>query len=87
MVVNKYGEDVTSQPELGDAELWTEAVGGVKKGRIYGFGAPYDPQLAMTGIPSTIRSTELGTSEEVYIYVDIFSLLQTSCLINTNYLC
>ncbi|KAJ9541921.1 hypothetical protein OSB04_028427 [Centaurea solstitialis] len=31
-LVEKYGEDVDSQPQAGDVDLWTQAVGGVKKG-------------------------------------------------------
>ncbi|KAJ9548861.1 hypothetical protein OSB04_021404 [Centaurea solstitialis] len=65
-LVEKYGEDVDAQPQSGDVDLWTQAVGGVKKGRIFGFGAPRDPHHVMTGIPSSSsQSYGQGTIDEV----------------------
>ncbi|KAI3701833.1 hypothetical protein L6452_27204 [Arctium lappa] len=58
----------------------TDDVGGVKKGRIFGFGVPHDPQYVMTDTPnssSQIQSSEQGTSDEVRSLKEM-SILQRS---------
>ncbi|XP_035835908.1 uncharacterized protein LOC118484118 [Helianthus annuus] len=61
-VKDKYGDDASKRP-LFDEDSWIQAGGGKKKGRIYGFNDINDPQLLMTGTPSTPGTT--SRNEEV----------------------
>ncbi|KAJ9558810.1 hypothetical protein OSB04_013424 [Centaurea solstitialis] len=52
----KYGDDPSNHP-LVDKELWEQAVGGMKKGRLFGFGYNNDIDGVLTG-----TSAQGGTS-------------------------
>ncbi|CAH1420468.1 unnamed protein product [Lactuca virosa] len=41
-MVTKYGDDIDSHPPY-DHELWVKVTGGIKKGRVLGFGYVSDP--------------------------------------------
>ncbi|KAL8215614.1 hypothetical protein R6Q57_022451 [Mikania cordata] len=47
-VKKRYGDDASKQP-LFDPNSWIQAVGGRKKGRIYGFSNISDAYVVMTG--------------------------------------
>ncbi|XP_076944443.1 uncharacterized protein LOC143615093 isoform X2 [Bidens hawaiensis] len=51
-VKERHGDDASKRP-LFDPDSWVQAVGGKKKGRLYGFNDISDPHAVMTGIPST----------------------------------
>ncbi|KAD2804975.1 hypothetical protein E3N88_38352 [Mikania micrantha] len=51
-VKKRYGDDASKQP-LFDLDSWIQAVGGRKKGRVYGFSDMSDPHVVMTGTSST----------------------------------
>ncbi|KAL8249808.1 hypothetical protein R6Q59_006676 [Mikania micrantha] len=51
-VKKRYGDDARKQP-LFDPDSWIQAVGGRKKGRVYGFSDISDPHVVMTDTPST----------------------------------
>ncbi|KAL8216986.1 hypothetical protein R6Q57_023823 [Mikania cordata] len=51
-VKKRYGDDASKQP-LFDPDSWIQAVGGRKKGRVYGFSDISDPHVVMTGTLST----------------------------------
>ncbi|CAI9294938.1 unnamed protein product [Lactuca saligna] len=57
-MVNKFGDDTSCHPLL-DNETWCDVSGGVKKGRIYGFGSVSDPESFLEGTSSTITSQEV----------------------------
>ncbi|CAH1437056.1 unnamed protein product [Lactuca virosa] len=59
-MVDKYGDDPNCHP-LWDSELWCDVSGGVKKGRISGWGSVSDPHRLLVG-SSGAQST--GTSQE-----------------------
>jgi len=61
-VKEKYGDDASKRP-LFDQDSWVQAVGGKKKGRLYGFNDIRDPHLMMTGIPSTESTSTLNLPE------------------------
>ncbi|KAD2804982.1 hypothetical protein E3N88_38359 [Mikania micrantha] len=46
-VKKRYGDDASKQP-LFDLDSWIQAVGGRKKGRVYGFSDMSDPHVVMT---------------------------------------
>ncbi|MFS7976737.1 putative transposase, Ptta/En/Spm, plant [Helianthus anomalus] len=50
-VVDKYGEDTSLHPEF-DMELWSQTIGGNKKGRLYGIGNIADPHNVIPGASS-----------------------------------
>ncbi|CAH1429836.1 unnamed protein product [Lactuca virosa] len=57
-MVAKFGDDTSCHP-LFDNETWCDVSGGVKKGRIYGFGSVSDPASFLEGTSSTITSQEV----------------------------
>nr|KAJ0196420.1 hypothetical protein LSAT_V11C700360690 [Lactuca sativa] len=57
-MVAKFGDDTSCHPLL-DNETWCDVSGGVKKGRIYGFGSVSDPASFLEGTSSTITSQEV----------------------------
>ncbi|XP_052625085.1 uncharacterized protein LOC111877670 [Lactuca sativa] len=57
-MVAKFGDDTSCHPLL-DNETWCDVSGGVKKGRIYGFGSVSDPVSFLEGTSSTITSQEV----------------------------
>ncbi|XP_052625800.1 uncharacterized protein LOC122197311 [Lactuca sativa] len=57
-MVAKFGDDTSCYPLL-DNETWCDVSGGVKKGRIYGFGYVSDPTSFLEGTSSTITSQEM----------------------------
>ncbi|CAH1427262.1 unnamed protein product [Lactuca virosa] len=57
-MVAKFGDDTSCHPLL-DNETWCDVSGGVKKGRIYGFGSVSDPASFLEGTSSTITSQEM----------------------------
>ncbi|MFS7901261.1 hypothetical protein Hanom_Chr00s185829g01833091 [Helianthus anomalus] len=64
-VVDKYGEDTSLHPEF-DMELWSQTVGGNKKGRLYGIGNIADPHNVIPGassMPITHSSNPQETSD------------------------
>ncbi|MFS7946199.1 hypothetical protein Hanom_Chr06g00533201 [Helianthus anomalus] len=64
-VVDKYGEDTSLHPEF-DMELWSQTVGGNKKGRLYGIGNIVDPHNVIPGassMPITHSSNPQETSD------------------------
>ncbi|XP_076949153.1 uncharacterized protein LOC143621697 [Bidens hawaiensis] len=66
-VKERHGDDASKHP-LFDPDSWVQAVGGKKKGRLYGFNDISDPHAVMTGIPSmpgTSTSYLPATNEEV----------------------
>ncbi|CAH1420439.1 unnamed protein product [Lactuca virosa] len=55
VMVARYGDDSDSRPPY-DHELWIEASGGIKKGRVLGFGSVSDPErflMPSLAAPST----------------------------------
>ncbi|GJY41234.1 hypothetical protein Tco_0428504, partial [Tanacetum coccineum] len=73
LMEEKYGPDRECHPRVGDREIWERFCGGpCKKGRFFGFGAPMDLDLALTGTPSTLTTgnsyahqSSVASSEEV----------------------
>ena len=57
-MVAKFSDDTSCHPLL-DNETWCDVSGGVKKGRIYGFGSVSDPASFLEGTSSTITSQEV----------------------------
>ncbi|CAH1433903.1 unnamed protein product [Lactuca virosa] len=57
-MVAKFGDDTSCHPLL-DNETWCDVSGGVKKGRIYGFGSVSDPASFLEGTSSTITSQDM----------------------------
>ncbi|KAL4579067.1 hypothetical protein LXL04_015202 [Taraxacum kok-saghyz] len=60
----KYGADVDSHPPY-DHDLWLEATGGPKKGRVLGFGCVSDPHEFM--VPSQAAPSKAADSIEVIV--------------------
>ncbi|KAI3780653.1 hypothetical protein L2E82_10638 [Cichorium intybus] len=56
-MVAKFGDDTTSHPLL-DNETRCGVTGGVKKGRVFGFGSVSDPASLLSGTSSTIRAPQ-----------------------------
>ncbi|KAL7606300.1 hypothetical protein Lser_V15G18511 [Lactuca serriola] len=57
-MVAKFGDDTSCHPLL-DNETWCDVSGGVKKGRIYGYGSVSDPASFLEGTSSTITTQEV----------------------------
>ncbi|KAI3708476.1 hypothetical protein L2E82_37646 [Cichorium intybus] len=56
-MVAKFGDDTILHPLL-DNETWCDVTGGVKKGRVFGFGSVSNPASLLSGTSSTIREPE-----------------------------
>ncbi|KAI3505479.1 hypothetical protein L1887_27610 [Cichorium endivia] len=64
-MVTRYSDDIDSHPPY-DHQLWLEATGGIKKGRVLGFGSLSDPHnflVPTQAAPST-------TQDNVEVIVD-----------------
>ncbi|CAH1429756.1 unnamed protein product [Lactuca virosa] len=61
-MVARYGDDSDSHPPY-DHGLWIEASGGIKKGRVLGFGFVSDPQRFL--MPSLVAPSTSSDNLEV----------------------
>nr|KAJ0193501.1 hypothetical protein LSAT_V11C800445680 [Lactuca sativa] len=62
VMVTRYGDDSDSHPTY-DHGLWIEASGGIKKGRVLGFGYVSDPQRFL--MPSLVAPSTTSDNLEV----------------------
>ncbi|KAL8239660.1 hypothetical protein R6Q59_016227 [Mikania micrantha] len=62
-VKKRYGDDASKQP-LFDPDSWIQAVGGWKKGKVYGFSDMSDPHVVMTGTQSTPTNEQVQRLNE-----------------------
>ena len=61
-MVEKYGEDVSVHPEF-DADAWTEAVGKINRGHLYGFGTAQNPKVVL-GTTTNASTSDMDASQQ-----------------------
>ncbi|CAH1420467.1 unnamed protein product [Lactuca virosa] len=63
-MVTKYGDDIDSHPPY-DHELWVKVTGGIKKGRVLGFGYVSDPHKFI--VPSQAAPSTSTSPNNVFV--------------------
>ena len=73
-MVEKHGPDTSDHPP-DDFDLWEEATGGKKKGKLVGLGSGGDPRVMVTRTLATSSSSS-ASSEHVWLSCSLVLLHQ-----------
>ena len=72
-MVEKHGPDTSDHPP-DDFDLWEEATGGKKKGKLVGLGSGGDPRVMVTRTSAT-SSSSFTSSEQVCLSCSMLYLI------------